>query len=135
MGPEDAAAMVVAGPEKSIAVITDHGMTCFDPAGTVLGTDALRVGDGPFLTAAADRSAVFLQADAEPDRDGRRALALWIIEMPSARLIGEHTLALYDAPSRLAVMDGKVVLSAGPQNAPVTVVFDAPTGAAATPGR
>lgn len=133
-GPRDQVATVTRGPAGSIVVATERGLNAIDGKGTLLGSDNLRVNEAPFLFAMGERLAVYLQSDAEPDRDGRRELTLWMVEMPSAKLVGEQRIAMYEAPRSLAVVDGKIVVTAiSSSGNPISIVFDAPAGPNGTP--
>jgi outer membrane protein assembly factor BamB len=125
-GPDDQVLHVGSGPQSTIVAATDQGISIFDRSGALVGVDALPVGDGPFLSAVGEKLAVYLQAEAEPDRDGKRELTMWFVELPSARLVGEQHIALYDTPSRIAVLDAKVVVTVGNATSPVSVIFDVP---------
>lgn len=123
-GPDDSNVAVLPGPEGTIAVVTERGVKCLDQNGALVGFDALPANDAPFVTAVGDRLALFLQSDAEADRDGRRELKLSMVDLPGGRVLSEQFLHLFDAPTRMAVIDGKVLISAGPQASPVSLVFD-----------
>lgn len=121
-GPEDRPRMVLRGEKGSLIIGTERGLNVLDAGGAIIGRDTLP--GGPFMIGFGDGVAYYVNQDAEPDRDGRREVAVWSIELGSAKLVGEQRLGLYDAPSRLAVLDGKLVLTAGPDHNPITLVFD-----------
>jgi hypothetical protein len=52
---------------------------------------------------------------------------LWFVDLPSGVLSHEQRLTLYDAPTRISLADGKVIITAGTAASPVSVVLDAPT--------
>lgn len=124
-GPDDSNVSIVPGPSGTIAVVTERGVKCLDQGGAVVGFDALPAGDVSYLTAVADRHVVFLQNDAEADREGLRRLKLSFVELPGGAVATEVGLPMFDAPTRVALMDGKVIISAGPAASPVALVFDA----------
>jgi hypothetical protein len=127
-GPDDQMLHVLPGPNRTILIATELGLTAFTRQGAVEGAaDPLPLAMGPFLTAIGDRFAVYLQSEAEPDRDGRRSVMLWFVDLPSGVLSHEQRLTLYDAPTRISLADGKVIITAGTAASPVSVVLDAPT--------
>lgn len=126
-GPDDQTLQVLPGPDRTILVATELGLTAFNGQGAVAGaTDPLPLAMSPFLTAVGDRFAVYLQSEAEPDRDGRRSHMMWFVDLPTGALSRERRIELYDAPTRIGLVDGKVIITVGPSNAAVSMVLDAP---------
>lgn len=144
-------AVAVPGHDESphIAFLTSRGVVVFDvgapgtpPRGRLVGIDALArdtgaggfpdgAGATPLVAPAMAQDRVFtVETWATRLPDGRPAYTLHSLDSTSGRLEGStHQLVLYDAPQRLALLDGRVLLTAGSAGG-ITLVYAAPA-----PGR
>jgi outer membrane protein assembly factor BamB len=120
--PEDPGNTIAGGPGGSLVLASENGIACFDAAGELAGIDAAGQTARDRLVVLANDAAVMLEAGPESTRDGRRTPTLQIVSLPGGRMVLDTALSMFDAPSRIAVLDGKIVVSAGP----LTLVLDAP---------
>lgn len=106
------------------AFSTTAGVVMFDPAGTLVGMDAL---DGTTMVLPpAPSESLLVALESEPSLldDDRPIYALHLLDTTSAMLRATHRLVLWDTPRRIGVLDGRIVLTAGE----VTLVLGAPWG-------
>lgn len=132
--PEDPGNTIAQGPDGSLVLASENGIACFDPTGELVGIDAAGQTARDRLVTLASNAAVMLEAGPESTRDGRRTPTLQIVSLPGGRMVLDTALSMFDAPSRVAIIDGKIAVSAGP----ITLVLDAPLPAEvaeATPSR
>ncbi len=131
--------------QPHVAFLSGRGVLVFDPGkpggppeGRLVGIDALTRsgGAGVFPDAAGDQELVmpapcrgkFVTIEGWPTRlgDGRPAYAMHLLDAATGKLQGAtHNLVLWDAPRRLAVLDGRIVVTAGTSGT-VTLVYSAP---------
>lgn len=110
----------------TLEVMTPRGVLAVDGAGALLGIDALETFDH-MTTPAPTRSYYFAIDRRGLDRgDGRREHALYVFRRPDGRLAADPATVILDRrPSELAVIDGRVAITAGND----TVILSAPAPA------
>ncbi len=111
---------------KNTAFTTDRGVCMFDDRGRLIGIDALEGGEaeeGAMLQpqAAADR---FIAVETSPLEGpaGRPLFNIHMLDTKSAMLRNTRQLSLELSPRRMALLDGKIVITAGTN----TIVYSAP---------
>jgi hypothetical protein len=110
------------------AFMTDRGVSVFDAAGKLVGLDSLEAaaaGDGSLvMPAASEHYFVAVETQMEVTDAGQPVYAVHILDTQSAMLKSTRKLALEMTPRTLAVLDGRVLVTAGAH----TVVYAAPEG-------
>ena len=107
----------------AVGLASARGLIVFNAAGMGIGRDIMPDRDDK-LVALGDHVAAFLDSTpvAKPEAGdaASHAYLLRLLSLPGAAMTAERSVILYDQPSELAVLDGKVAISAGP----VTLVID-----------
>lgn len=106
------------GPNRAnTAFVTQHGVCIFDPAGELIGIDALdNPGqDGWLLPAAIAESAlVTIETRPSENDEGEAVYRLYVLDSTSAMLRATRELTGLDLPPRaVAVVDGRIIVTAG----------------------
>lgn len=114
-----------AAPDADAVVVSPQGMLVYAPDGTLRGVDALGGFEALMTPRAAEGRAVTIETIA----DGRTADGLMLFQVHqfdtrSAALLSTRSVVLGAHPTAMAVLDGRIVISAGEH----TVVIPAPAG-------
>lgn len=107
----------------AVGLASARGLIVFNAAGVGIGRDIMPDRDDKLL-AVGQSVAAFLDSTpaAKPEAGdaASHAYTLRLLSLPGAAMSAERAVILYDQPSELAVLDGKIAISAGP----VTLVID-----------
>ncbi|MFM9994675.1 MAG: PQQ-binding-like beta-propeller repeat protein [Phycisphaerales bacterium] len=136
--PADGAGAHAAFFSSRGVLIFDPGPPASPPNARLVGIDALArsTGLGAFPDAGIARELVmpvpcrdgFVTIESWPTRlpDGRVAYTLHVLDARSGKLQGrDHQLVLWDSPRRVAVLDGRIVVTTGSAGS-VTLVYSVP---------
>ncbi len=109
---------------ENVGLVSAHGLIVFDPKGSAIGRDIMPDRDDK-LSAIGQNSVAFLDSAqaGRPQDSHTNTYTLRLLSLPGGVISSERGVVLYDQPSELAVLDGKVAVSAGP----VTLVIDTAT--------
>jgi hypothetical protein len=117
------------GPGQSLtAFSTGHGVCIFDAQGELMGIDALGgndAEDGGLIPPVAGEQ-YFVTAETMPKQGekGQNVYSLHFLDTQTAMLKASRTVSLELPPKRIALLDGKILVTAGAN----TVVYSAPEG-------
>lgn len=112
-------------PHTGYAFATSRGVVVVSEHGEVVGMDSVPDDAGMIPPVPAEQVFVALEAVdrvADPNRPG---YALHFLAAPDGSLLATHRLLLWDPPSAIAALDGRVVVTAGS----VTTVYPVPAEA------
>lgn len=108
------------GGLPGFTVATEHGILCYDHAGTLIGADALDGETSMLIPAVSARRVVAVNSQreelAEPgtsSEETREAARIYLYELPSLRLKAQPMLVMYDDPRAMHLLDGKLLVSTG----------------------
>jgi hypothetical protein len=115
------------GPKRDmVAFSTTRGVCIFDNKGELAGLDALEAGDGDEggLVPPVASDGYFVTADTMPRQGehGQNVYTIHLLDTQSAALKANRTISLELPPKRMAVLDGKILITAGAN----TIVYSAP---------
>lgn len=119
---ETPGAIEATGLGEHVAFSTPSGVVVFDAQGGLVGMDGLGAAGGLLPPVAAESMFVALEAAPEDENASRPVYGLHLLESPGGRLVGTHRVVLWEPPRRVAVLDGRILITAGE----VTVVLSAP---------
>lgn len=110
------------------AFSTGHGVCIFDAQGELMGIDALGgndAEDGGLIPPVASEQ-YFVTAETMPKQGekGQNVYSLHFLDTQTAMLKASRTVSLELPPKRIALLDGKILVTAGAS----TVVYSAPEG-------
>jgi len=109
--------------EDAVGLASARGLIVFDAAGVGIGRDIMPDRDDKLL-ALGHRVAAFLDSTPaskpESGEVASHAYTLRLLNLPGAAVASERSVVLFDQPSEMSLLDGKIAISAGP----VTLVID-----------
>lgn len=106
-------AVVGQPPEGRIAFMAKRGVAVFDRDGTLVGLDAFDAGMEMLTPELADSMAVAVESNPRPTESGSDVVGVYLLSMPSARLVYTRDVAVGAAPRDVMILDNRVVLTAG----------------------
>ncbi len=109
------------------AFTTSQGALIFDHAGALVGVDALHPADNLLPAAMSERAVMMLATSGVPSRNAKdgEIYTLYAVGAENGALVASAPLLLGAVPQRLALMDGRVAVTAGH----TTVIYPAPADA------
>lgn len=105
-----------------VAFMAKRGIAVFERDGTLVGLDAFDAGAEMLTPELADGMAVTVEANPRPSDAGGDVVGVYLLSMPSARLLSARDITVGAAPRDLIALDHRVVLTAGN----VTLVLPVP---------
>lgn len=93
--------------------LSDRGVLMYDDSGALAGVDALSGLDEIVLPVLGDGVIVMLTRPRSRDEQGQYECELWFMSATSGRLLNRQRVLLGATPSRLALLDGRVLITAG----------------------
>ncbi len=109
-------------PGGGFLMSSTDGVCVFGPSGDLVGVDAFVQPAGVLPAAVAEGLAVVLKIERGRFGLGGTRFILHLLETPSGRTIGSHTVRLFGEPVSVDAIDGRVLIDTGD----VTVVLRAP---------
>jgi len=97
----------------NVALSTDRGVLIYDTSGRLVGSDALGFTRRVLPPAPAEAYFVSLERSPVASKDGRPAFWLHVLTRGSAMEISRRALVMFSEPDSLALLDGRVLISAG----------------------
>lgn len=96
-----------------VAFMAKRGIAVFDRDSALVGLDAFDAGSEMLTPELADGMAVTVEANPRPSEAGVDVVGVYLLSMPSARLVYSRDITVGAAPRDLVVLDHRVVLTAG----------------------
>lgn len=97
---------------ESIVFAADRGMLVIGPTGELAGMDPLGSLSELVTPVVAERFAVAVDSGLSRQGD-TQTFRLMLLDTMSGKLVQQQTIAAYDAPKALAVLDGRIVVTCG----------------------
>lgn len=108
--------------EGRVAFMAKRGIAVFERDGTLVGLDAFDAGAEMLTPELAEGMAVSVEANTRPTDTGADVVGVYLLAMPSARLLSSREVSVGAAPRDVVVLDNRVVMTAGN----VTLVLPVP---------